>query len=228
MPDTHDERGGDENAALAVAQYADRYAAYADGRSDADPGQMPVEAMWRVRQQLRDLREQLAAATAHAQTAHDQVAELGAAVVELRAERDAATARAEANAVVHDRWKAMRIERDKATARAEKAEALNRELARSNLRHMEKLGTERDAAVKRAQETEARLAEFGKPETEQRIIGVSGLASTPTRFDLEHRADWLPGVRLEERQVYPTPWRLAADTAQDGPSATEAGGEDAP
>jgi hypothetical protein len=65
------------------------------------------------------------------------------------------------------------------------------------------------------------LSAIGEPETEQRIIGVSGRVYTPTEFDLPHRADWMPGVRLEERQVYPTPWRVAADAAQDGLSATE-------
>jgi hypothetical protein len=77
------------------------------------------------------------------------------------------------------------------------------------------------AATARAEKAEALVAELGEPETEQRIIGVSGRVYTPTEFDLPHRADWMPGVRLEERQVYPTPWRVAADAAQDGLSATE-------
>jgi hypothetical protein len=86
---------------------------------------------------------------------------------------------------------------------------------------LRKQGDQLAAATARAEKAEARVAELGEPETEQRIIGVSGRVYTPTEFDLPHRADWLPGVRLEERQVYPTRWRVVADAAQDGLSATE-------
>lgn len=78
----------------------------------------------------------------------------------------------------------------------------------------DKLRAERD-------EARARLAELGEAEPEQRIVTPSGLVYEPTLRDLENQRWWLPGVRLEERQVYPTPWRVADDAAQDGRSATE-------
>lgn len=99
-----------------------------------------------------------------------------------------------------------------ATARAEKAERqfnLVRSLNRLAKANAVELHAQLDAA-------RARIAELGEPEVERRIIGVSGRVYTPTEFDLPHRADWVPGVRLEERQVYPTPWRVAPDAAQDG------------
>lgn len=54
-----------------------------------------------------------------------------------------------------------------------------------------------------------KLAGLGEPELQHRIIGVSGEAHTPTEWDLAHKDDWLPGVRHEVRDVYPTPWRPA-------------------
>jgi hypothetical protein len=116
----------------------------------------------------------------------------------------------------------LRNELAAANERAEKAEVevgrlvnLNRDLARSTMRHMEKIGNERD-------EARARLAGLGEAETEQRIIGVSGVAHyAPTEWDLAHRHEWLPGVRLEEREVHPTPWRPAADATGTALSATE-------
>lgn len=74
-----------------------------------------------------------------------------------------------------------------------------------------------------AEEAQARLAELGEAETEQRIVTPSGLAYEPTLQDLENQDWWLPGVRLEERQVYPTPWRVAADATAAALSATETG-----
>lgn len=89
-------------------------------------------------------------------------------------------------------------------------------------RELNELREQLATATARAEKAEARLAELGEWETEQRIIGVSGLASTPTQFDLEHRADWCPGVRLEERQVHATPWRVVADpTFTNQPSNLE-------
>jgi len=80
-----------------------------------------------------------------------------------------------------------------------------------------KLGDERQ----RAEKAEARLAELGEPEVEQRLVSPTGLVYEPTLRDLENQAHWLPGVRLEERQVYPTPWRVTPDAAQEARSATE-------
>jgi len=83
------------------------------------------------------------------------------------------------------------------------------------------------AATARAEKAEARLTELGEPEVEQRIVSPSGQVYEPTLRDLENQAHWLPGTRLEERQVYPTPWRVGADAAPDGQSATETGGDEA-
>jgi len=125
-----------------------------------------------------------------------------ATIAELRKQLAAATARAESATVLPERWRALIAERDAAVD----AWSAQQDII--------------EAERRRAEKAEARLAELGEPETEQRIIGDSGLASTPTQFDLEHRADWCPGVRLEERQVYATPWCVAPDAAQEARSAT--------
>jgi hypothetical protein len=163
MPDTHDERGGDE-AAVRIAAMLKAY------REDGDDEAVEIvhSGLYLTIGDLRELvrdRQQLAAATAPAEKAE--------------AERDE-----------------LRIDRDR---------CITREIV----------------AKIEARQLRARLAKLGEPETQLRIIGPSGLVYTPTERDLEHRADWLPGVRLEERQVYPTPWRVAPDAAQDGLSATE-------
>lgn len=148
--------------------------------------------------EIRDLREQLADATGH----HD---------------RTTRTA---------DR---LRYHAERYRARAEEAEALPRitdgitaaEAEASatfdlTIDEVRALKADRDAATARTKKAEARLAELGDPETEQRVIGVSGLAYTPTELDLQHRSEWRPGVWLEERQVYPTPWReVPAATSAD-------------
>lgn len=85
-----------------------------------------------------------------------------------------------------------------------------------------------ETAERERDEARSRMGELGEAETEQRIVTPSGLAYEPTLRDLENQDWWLPGVRLEERQVYPTPWRVAADTPGTGLSATETeeGGHD--
>lgn len=50
-------------------------------------------------------------------------------------------------------------------------------------------------------------ANLGEPELQHRLIGANGSAHTPTGWDLAHKGDWLPGVRHEVRDVYPTAWR---------------------
>jgi hypothetical protein len=83
------------------------------------------------------------------------------------------------------------------------------------------------SAVKRyhwqRDEAQARLAELGEAETQQRIVGVNGTSHPTTERDLENRDLWVPGVRLEERQVYATPWRdaKAADATAAAHSATQ-------
>jgi hypothetical protein len=84
------------------------------------------------------------------------------------------------------------------------------------------LRAELAAANERAEKAEARLAKLGEAEIEQRIIGVSGVAHyAPTEWDLAHWHEWLPGVRLEEREVHPTPWRPAAHATGTALSASE-------
>jgi hypothetical protein len=64
------------------------------------------------------------------------------------------------------------------------------------------------AAIVAEQEDRAHVV-LGKPELQHRLIGVSGDAHTPTERDLAMSDDWLPEVRHEVRDVYPTPWRPA-------------------
>lgn len=52
-------------------------------------------------------------------------------------------------------------------------------------------------------------ANLGDPELQHRLIDVNGNAHIPTEWDLAHEGDWLPGVRHEVRNVYPTAWRPA-------------------
>lgn len=212
MPDTHDERG--DEAAL-------RYVNDVLSDENLDAHQVPAS----IAAATREVRQQLAAVTERADLAEAQV-------VETWTERNEWQRRALRDFAVAE---ILRADLADATARADATEA---ELGRVNKRAdflddaldgMRQQSIEavkaRNEATARAEKAEARLAELGERETEQRIIGDSGLPSTPTQFDLEHRADWCPGVRLEERQVYATPWHVAADAAQDGLSATETGGE---
>lgn len=74
---------------------------------------------------------------------------------------------------------------------------------------LEKLRTEREP--------------LGAGEVQQRVVTPGGLIYPPSERDLDHRADWLPGVRLEQRTVYGTPWE-SADLRQAEAADQHAGG----
>lgn len=47
---------------------------------------------------------------------------------------------------------------------------------------------------------------LGTGEVQQRIVTPGGLIYPPSERDLANRGHWLPGVCLERRTVYGTPW----------------------
>lgn len=53
------------------------------------------------------------------------------------------------------------------------------------------------------------LEGLGEPELQHRLINADGDAYTPTDWDLAMSDGWLPSIRHEVRDVYPTPWRPA-------------------
>lgn len=61
---------------------------------------------------------------------------------------------------------------------------------------------------------------LGAGEVQQRIVTPGGLIYPPSERDLANRDHWLPGVRLEQRTVYGTPWvdadpkRMTVEDAQ--------------
>lgn len=61
----------------------------------------------------------------------------------------------------------------------------------------------------------AERALLGPGEVQHRVVTPGGLIYPPSERDLAHRADWLPGVRLEQRMVYGTPWVDADQHAGD-------------
>jgi hypothetical protein len=146
---------------------------------------------------------------------------IAAAVHQLKIGRDGQRRRADQ---AEQRQEELRAGLAAANVRAEKAEALIGKLRTDRdhcfAREVSK-GLEARQMRRERDEARARLAEIGKAETQQRIVGVNGTSHPATKFDLENRALWVPSVRLEERQVYAGPWREPADAAQNGRSATE-------
>lgn len=63
---------------------------------------------------------------------------------------------------------------------------------------------------------------LGPAEVQQRVVTPGGLICPPSERDLAHRANWLPGVRLEQRTVYGTPWK-PTDPQQANPTDRHAG-----
>lgn len=57
---------------------------------------------------------------------------------------------------------------------------------------------------------------LGKPELQHRLINSDGDAYTPTDWDLAMSDGWLPSIRHEVRDVYPTAWRPADGTTEGG------------
>lgn len=50
---------------------------------------------------------------------------------------------------------------------------------------------------------------LGRAEHQLRIVSPNGPIHSFTQRDLDDHANWLPGVRLEQRTVYGTPWEPA-------------------
>lgn len=60
-----------------------------------------------------------------------------------------------------------------------------------------------------------KLAKLDDAEFQWRIVAPDGRTLAPSAFDLANRDQWLPGVRLERRTVYGTPW-MDADLHDGG------------
>lgn len=67
------------------------------------------------------------------------------------------------------------------------------------------------AAAAELKQLRAQCEPLGAGEVQQRIVTPGGLSHSPSERDLAMRDDWLPGVRLEQRTVYGTPWEPAED-----------------
>lgn len=78
------------------------------------------------------------------------------------------------------------------------------------LRHIADLALEQGVELEELR-TEREL--LGAGEVQQRIVTPGGLIYPPSERDLANRGHWLPGVRLEKRMVYGTPW-IDADLQQ--------------
>lgn len=61
------------------------------------------------------------------------------------------------------------------------------------------------------EQSRAERAALGDAEHQWRIVTPSGPVHSFTQRDLDDRANWLPGVRLEQRTVYGTRWEPAED-----------------
>lgn len=76
----------------------------------------------------------------------------------------------------------------------------------SALRHIADLVLEQGVEL---DELRAERDLLGAGEIQQRIVTPDGLIYPPSERDLALRDHWLPGVRLERRTVYGTPWEPA-------------------
>lgn len=169
---------------------------------------------------LLDEREQLRERAASATVLHDRwmalLAERDAVRNELRAETAAAKELLHRNVELGTRLDKAEAARDDATARTEQAEAKAmywQGRAQSAWTDGDRVANDLVAAVfgdgevrEEFRQKWARIAALGDPEIQHRLIGVSGEAHTPTERDLALKAEWLPGVRHEVRDVYPGPW----------------------
>ncbi len=66
-----------------------------------------------------------------------------------------------------------------------------------------------DAALDELGKLRAERELLGAGEVQHRIVTPGGLIYPPSERDLANRAHWLPGVRLEQRTIYGTPWEPA-------------------
>lgn len=71
------------------------------------------------------------------------------------------------------------------------------------LRHIADLVLEQGVEL---DELRAERELLGAGEVQQRIVTFGGMICPPSERDLANRDHWLPGVRLERRTVYGTPW----------------------
>lgn len=65
------------------------------------------------------------------------------------------------------------------------------------------------AALDELEAARAERVGLGGAEHQLRIVTPSGPVHSFTQRDLDDRANWLPGVRLEQRTVYGTQWEPA-------------------
>ena len=167
--------------------------------------------------EIRGLREELTAANAHAQTAHDQVAELGAAVVELRAEHDAATARAESATVLPERWRALIAERDAANERANKAGRTSR-LLLDGQNELDRQRAETDAAMHA--EFEAAMNELRERAKKAETLCAERVEAARQREETQREASIRDGLRAAKlRLVAASMLRTFVDDVHPGYAA---------
>lgn len=77
------------------------------------------------------------------------------------------------------------------------------------------LAKEHSNVLDELEQLRAERADLGDAEHQWRIVTPNGPVHSFTQRDLDDRANWLPGVRLERRTVYGTTWEPADDAAQD-------------
>lgn len=65
------------------------------------------------------------------------------------------------------------------------------------------------AALDELERLRAEHTALGRAEHQWRIVTPNGPTYSFTQRDLDDHANWLPGVRLEQRTVYGTPWEPA-------------------
>lgn len=87
------------------------------------------------------------------------------------------------------------------------------------LRHIAELVLEQGVEL---DELRAEHTALGRAEHQWRIVTPNGPTYSFTQRDLDDHANWLPGVRLEQRTVYGTPWE-PADPQQTKPTDQHAG-----
>lgn len=72
-----------------------------------------------------------------------------------------------------------------------------------------KLREDLRAGVDELEQLRAEHTALGRAEHQWRIVTPNGPVHSFTQRDLDDHANWLPGVRLEQRTVYGTPWEPA-------------------
>lgn len=83
------------------------------------------------------------------------------------------------------------------------------DLSGPNGEHLPLLLADIDAALNEVERLRAGRPVLGDAEHQLRIVTPNGPTYSFTQRDLDDHANWLPGVRLEWRTVYGTPWEPA-------------------